>query len=62
MSLKTRTGGACGTWAKTDGGAILKEFAETSSVSPEQLCALRGAVTGGDSHLHREAGTAHGFQ
>lgn len=62
VSLKTRTGGACGTWAKTDGGAIVKESAETSSASPELLGALSSTETGGDSHLHRRAGKAHDFQ
>lgn len=56
VSLKTRTGGACGTWAKTDGGAIATECAETSSSSRELLCAVRGPVTGEDAHLRRRAG------
>lgn len=56
VSLKTRTGGACGTWAKTDGGAIAMESEGTSSTSWELLGAVRGPVTGGDSHLHRRAG------
>lgn len=54
VSLKTRTGWACGTSANTEGGAIARQL-ETAEGSHSASGATRSRlalVTGGDSHLH----------